>query len=292
MRRRIALGATLIAACGIVAGGTGAATSGSRSNPSREIQAKDFNPANFPRSGSVSNKWFPLKPGTQLVFRGATTEDKERIPHQVIFTVTDLVKVVGGVRSAVIWDRDFSDGSLVEDELSFMAQDRFGNVWHTGEVPREWEEGKIVASPAWIAGVKGAYAGIVMRVQPRLGTPPYQQGFAPPPVNWTDHAQIHKLGIENCVPLKCFQNVLVTREFNPDEPGKSQLKYYAQGIGNIRVGWLGNDPGKEVLELVKIVRLDAAGLAKAREEALKIEARAYKKNKAVYGATPPAQRVS
>lgn len=288
----IVAGGVLVAVA--IATGTGVATagkSGSAASP-KEIQAKDFDPANFSRSWVVDNKWFPLEPGTQLVFQGATTEDKERIPHRVIFTVTDLVKDVGGVRSVVIWDRDYSDGKLVEDELSFMAQDKDGNVWHTGEVPREWEEGKVVASPAWIAGVKRAKAGIVMRVQPRLGTPSYSQGYAPPPVNWTDRGQVYKLGIKNCVPVRCYTNVLVTREFNPDEPGKSQLKYYAPGVGNIRVGWLGNDPGKEVLTLVKIVRLMPVGLAKARAEALKIEAYAYAKKKAVYGGTKPAERVS
>lgn len=287
-RSRSILAATAVLAVSAVACGAVAASDAS----TPEVQAKDFDSANFSRSGVVDNKWFPLKPGTQLVFKGATTEDKERIPHTVIFTVTDLVKSVAGVRSVVIWDRDFSDGKLVEDELSFMAQDDAGNVWHTGEVPREWEEGKIVASPAWIAGVKGAKAGIVMRVQPRLGTPSYSQGYAPPPVNWTDRAQIHKMGLKNCVPLRCYTDVLVTREFNPDEPGKSQLKYYAAGLGNIRVGWLGNDPGKEVLELVEVRHLSGQALAKARAEALKIEARAYKTKKAVYGGTPPAERVS
>jgi hypothetical protein len=292
-RSRIVLAtvAVLMLGVAVTMGSIGTAVAAGSANP-KEVQAKDFGRAHFSNSGLVNNKWLPLKPGTQLVFKGATTEDKERIPHQVIFTVTDLVKVVGGVKSVVIWDRDYADGKLVEDELSFMAQDDSGNVWHTGEVPREWEEGKIVASPAWVHGVKGAYAGIVMRVQPRVGTPSYQQGFAPPPVNWTDRSQIHKMGIKNCVPFRCFQNVLVIREFNPDEPGKSQLKYYASGLGNIRVGWLGNDPGKEVLELVEVRRLTGQALAKARAEALKIEAHAYKTKKAVYGGTQPAEKVS
>jgi hypothetical protein len=52
--------------------------------------------------------------------------------------------------------------------------------------------------------------------------------------------------------------VLVTREFNPGETG-SQLKYFALGVGNIRVGWLGKDPDKEVLVLTKLVHLTRGG---------------------------------
>ncbi|MDH5282161.1 MAG: hypothetical protein OEW52_13640, partial [Thermoleophilia bacterium] len=83
--------------------------------------------------------------------------------------------------------------------------------------------------------------------------------------------------------------VLVTREFEPDKPDASQLKYYAPGVGNIRVGWFGDkDENKEVLELVELVELDSDGLAEARAGAMELEASAYTVSKDVYGKTPPA----
>jgi hypothetical protein len=66
----------------------------------------------------------------------------------MVFTVTDLTKVVHGVRNLVHWDRDYSQGQLLETELARFAQDDDGNVWHFGQYPKEYEEGKFVAAPA------------------------------------------------------------------------------------------------------------------------------------------------
>jgi hypothetical protein len=254
--------------------------------------AADFHRQTFERSAQVTNTWLPLAPGTETVFRGTTVEGKATVPHEIVTTVTDLAKVVGGVRSIVVWERDFTNGKLVEAELSFYAQDANGTVWHTGEHPEAYERGKLVEAPTWLADVKGASAGIEMHARPSLRYPAYRQGYAPPPVNWTDHGQVYRVGQKVCVRVGCYANVVVVREYNPDEPGRSQLKYYAPGVGQIRVGFLGAEPGKETLELSKVVHLDATGLAAARASALKLERHAYTISKAVYGTTRPAFRLS
>jgi len=98
------------------------------------------------------------------------------------------------------------------------------------------------------------------------------------------------MGQRTCVPIRCYAGVLVIDEFNPDEPGKHQLKYYAPGVGNVRVGWAGaKEDSKEVLVLVEINHLGPKALAEARAKALKLEKSAYKRRPAVYGRTPPAQ---
>ena len=255
-----------------------------------QVTARDYDRSNFSSSTSVDNAWYPLRPGIQLIFRGLSAEGKQRMPHLVIFTVTDLVKEIDGVRSVVLWDRDYSAGELVESEIAFFAQDDDGNVWQTGEYPQEYENGNIVASPIWIHGQKGARAGLTMRADPRLGTIDYSLGWGPA-VGFNDRARVLRMGETNCVPLGCYRNVLVTDEFNPDEPGKHQLKYWARGIGNIRVGWSGkNETTKETLVLVGINALDPKGMAEARAEAIKLEESAYKRRAAVYGNTPPLKR--
>jgi hypothetical protein len=260
---------------------------------SDEISAKDFDPANFDRSATVDNKWFPLRPGTVFVYEGSTVEDGERIPHRAIFTVTDLVKVIDGVRNIVIWDRDYRAGELVEAELSLFAQDNDANVWHLGEYPEEYEEGKLTATPAWFHGIKGARAGITMKAKPRLGAPSYSQGFAPPPVSWVDRGKPYKLGQTTCVPAGCYRDVLIIREFEPDKPQASQLKFYAPGLGIVRVGWLGKrDQDREILELLAVRHLGPTELAQARAEALKLETRAYRVNKQVYGRTVRSTRLN
>jgi hypothetical protein len=260
--------------------------------PPLAVSAQNFDPGNFDRSSTVDNEWFPLEPGAQLTFEGATNEDGERIAHRLVSTVTDLTKTVNGVRVAVVWERDWSRGTLAEAELAFFAQDEQGTVWNLGEYPEVYEHGKIVEVPGWIAGTKGARAGIAMKAEPKLGAPAYSQGYAPPPVNWVDRAEVYKTGVTTCVPAGCFGDVLMTREFEMGKPAAYQLKYYARGVGNIRVGWLGrNDKDHEVLRLVRRAQLTPRALATARAAALRMEKRAYRIRKAVYGATTPAERI-
>jgi hypothetical protein len=288
MRRRCISCVTCALLCVLMASACGEDNPGA----SREkgVSAKDFDPAQFDHPTEIDNEWFPLKPGTQFVYQGSSIVDEGREPHRVVFTVTDLTKVVDGVRTLVAWDRDYAGGELLETELAFFAQDNDGNVWHLGQYPEEYERGKLVDAPAWIAGLKGARAGITVKAEPQLGGPSYSQGYAPPPINWIDRARAYKTGQETCVPVGCYDDVLVTEEFERDKPGAFQLKYYAPEVGGVRVGWRGpKEEEKERLVLVELVELDQSALAKVREQVLKLEKSAYRVSKDVYGRTPPAE---
>ena len=253
------------------------------------VGAKDFDPTNFDNPTTVDNKWFPLEPGEHSVFEGSAFDDGQRISRRVVSTVTDLTKVINGVDTMVVWERDYSEGELVEAELAFFAQDNYGNVWHMGEYPEEYEQGEFEKAPGWLAGLKGAKAGIAMRAQPRLKTPSYAQGYAPPPINWIDRGRVYKVGQKTCVPIDCYDEVLVIEEFEKNKPGAFQLKYYAPGVGDVRVGWRGpEEEEKEGLELVKDVRLSSQGVAKARANALEMEKHAYQ-IKEYYRKTQPAK---
>ena len=260
-----------------------------QSQPAVE-EFEDFNPKNFSQPTQVDNPWLPLKPGTQLVFKGLTLDDSgKRVPHRVVFTVTDLTKVVAGVRTVVALEQDFSGGELAEKEIIFFAEDDQGTVWHLGQYPEVYENGKLIEAPAWIHGFEDAKAGIMMMAEPRIGTPSYAQGWAPA-VNWTDRGMVYQAGLKTCVPLKCYEDVLVIDETTKEEPGVHHQKYYARGVGNVRVGWKGEgDKTQETLELVEHVQLGPEALAKVRTEALEMEKRAYKISKNVYVHTPPAE---
>jgi hypothetical protein len=255
---------------------------------SSEKPFEDFDYDNFDRPTNIDNDWFPLQPGRQLVLEGSTFEGGRRVAHRVVLTVTDLTKVIDGIRVVVAWERDYAADELVETELAFFAQDNDGNVWHFGQYPEEYENGEFVEAPAWIAGVENARAGIAMKADPQEGAPSYSQGWGPA-VNWTDRAQVYRTDERTCVPVDCYEGVLVMEEFSREEPDAFQLKYYAPGVGNVRVGWRGDDPSKEVLKLTKLVQLGPEALAQVRSEALALEQRAYEISKDVYGRTPPAE---
>jgi hypothetical protein len=253
----------------------------------RVVTEKDYDRLKFANPLQVDNRYFPLRPGTEAVFEGSAIEEGQRIRRKVEFTVSDLVKVVDGVPTVVIWERDYTQGDLVEAELAFFAQDDDGNVWTLGQYPEEYEDGKLVGAPAWIAGQQGARPGLAMLARPTPG-PTYSQGYAPA-VDYTDRARVFKLGQETCVALGCYKDVLVTDEFALDDPAARQLKYYAPGVGNIRVGWMGRDPEQEVLSLVRQVQLDDRAMAEVRRQVMALDQHAYTVSEA-YKPTPPVEQ--
>lgn len=255
-------------------------------NPEENIA--NFSPDNFDNPTEITNQWMPLTPGTQYIFEGVTEEAGIVTEHQVIFTVTDLTKVIDTVESVVIWDRDYSQGELVETELAFFAQDNDGNVWRMGEYPEVYEAGVLVEAPAWISGLKNAVAGIMMPVNPTVGAPSYSQGWGPA-VDFTDRAQVDEEGLDVCVAAGCYDSVIMTAEFSRSEPNAFQLKYYAPGVGNIKVDWRGDDATRETLELMEIKELSTDEMAEVREMALTLEQNAYETSKEVYDQTEPAQ---
>jgi hypothetical protein len=252
---------------------------------------EDFDPDNFDRSTIIDNPWLPLKPGTHWVLDGTTIEAGETFAHRIEFVVTDLTKEIEGVRTVVTWIADYSEGVLVEKEIAFYAQDNDGNVWFLGEHPEEYEGDVLLDAPTWIAGLDGARAGIAMKAEPQLGEPSYPQGWGPA-VGWTDRGQVSQMGEQMCVPVDCYEDVLVVDEFNPEEPNAFQLKYYARGVGFVGVGWRGKDAAREELALFQVAQLDAEALAEIRAEAVALEAHAYEISPTVYAHTSPAERLN
>ena len=240
---------------------------------------------------NIDNEWFPLRPGSKYVWTGTEHVDGKREDHKVVFVVTDLTKRVNGVRTRVVWDRDYVNGRLSEGELAFMAQDDSGNVWSYGEYPEEWEGKKIAGAPAtWIPGLDGAKPGILMPAAPRVGGRSYLQGLAPG-IQFADRAKAPRTVKRMCVPAGCFRNVLVNAEWTPEEPGARKLKYYARGVGSIRVGFTSGEQ-REKLVLVRATRMRGTELDRVRAGALELDRRGYRVSPKLYGRTPRAERLT
>ena len=241
------------------------------------------------RSTTIDHPFMPMKPGMRYVYEGTTVKDNGKVvPHRIEVNITDLTKVIEGVRVLVSYDLDYSGGKLEEAELAFFAQDKAGNVWHFGQYPEEYENGRMSKAPAWIPPFEGARPGIMMRAEPKPGTPSYAQGYGPA-VNWADRGQILLMSQTTKVRAGTYTDVLVIRETAAGEDNAFQLKYYARNIGNVRVGWSGADKTKETLELVRIEKLSPTALAQLRTKALNLEKSAYVHSKNVYARTAPAE---
>lgn len=247
---------------------------------------EDFDPSNFDNSSvTIDNKWLPMKPGTHLVYEGYAMEEGEKIARRIEFTITDLTKVIAGVNTVVVWVVDYVNGELAEIEIAFYAQDKDSTVWYFGEHPEAYADGVLEEAPTWIAGEADARPGIVMYANPQLGSPSYSKGWAPE-VDWNDRAQVNQIGQSKCVPLDCYEDVLIIDEFTVGEPGIKE-KYYAPGIGYIALGWKGDKAQQESLELIELSQVVLGAMTEIRNQALDLEKHAYEISPDVYGKTSP-----
>lgn len=244
----------------------------------------EFDPKNFSHPTNIDNLWLPLTPGRKLVLQGVANG----LPHRVVFITTDLIKVINGVRTVVLWGRDYADEELQEAELAFFAQDNAGNVWSFGRYPEEFQNGEFVGAPStWIAGKAKAEGGVHMPADPRAGELTYLQGWAPE-IGFVDCAQVIETDGAVCVPVQCYDHVLITEEGNPLDSGSGQVrKYHSLGVGVVQVSAV-EDPKGEAIALMKDEQLSATEMEWARLEALKLEERAYAISE-VYADTPPAE---
>ena len=227
--------------------------------------------ARFSNPTRIDNQWSPMAPGTQYTLTGVADRGLGVKPHDVVFTVTDVVKVINGIACVVLWDRDFQEdpanpGSklLAEVELAFFAQDDAGNIWMLGEYPEEFDitnGGEFQGAPnTWIAGIDGTEAGTLMLGDPLHGSGYYLQARAPS-IRFLDCGKVYMTGQKDIVPVGSFTNVLVCDERAPaDWRGGHQRKSYAPGVGNIRVDFRG-DPEGEVLVMSSRKQLNATEMA-------------------------------
>jgi hypothetical protein len=253
-----------------------------------KVREARFVRANFGHPATGANPYLPLKPGTQWVREGSTIEGDRKIPHQVTTTVTDVYRVIDGVRTVAVLDYEVDSGQISQESLDYMAEDKDGNLWYLGGYTEEYEGGEFVSSvDAWLSGVRGAKFGLLVPAEPRLGSPPW--AVAAPDAEERDVAEVVKVGARHCVPFKCFDDVLIVREGKESNPD-NELKYYARDVGQIDNVPQTASRHKDIEQLVNLTQLSPKALAEASAEALRLDRHARKQAPNTFGRFPPAER--
>lgn len=175
------------------------------------------------------NPYFSLEPGDQSTFE----DDDERL----VITVLNETKMVDGVETRVVEERETKGGKLVEVSRNFFAiSKRTNSVFYFGEEVDIYKNGKIVNHEgAWLSGENGAKFGLMMPGQILLGGKFYQE-IAPKVA--MDRAEIVSQTETVKTPAGEFKNCLKIKETTPLEPGHDEFKRYAPGIGLIQDGSL------------------------------------------------------
>jgi hypothetical protein len=254
----------------------------------KKTREATFVRSNFGHPATGASPWLPLKPGTQWVREGSTLVGDRKVPHQVTTTVTDVYRVIDGVRTVAVLDYEVDSGQISQESLDYMAEDKDGNLWVFGGYTEEFEGGRFVSSvDAWLSGVRGAKYGLLVPAEPRVGSPPF--AIAAPDAGERDVAEIIKLGARRCVPFKCFGDVLIVREGKESAPD-NEFKYYARDVGQIDNVPRTASRHKDVEPLVNLTQLSPKALAEASAEALRLDRHAMKQAPGTFGRFPPARR--
>ena len=149
-------------------------------------------------------------------------------------------KVVDGVRTRVVEERESRDGELAEISRNYFAIDAStGAVYYFGEDVDIYEVGKVVSHRgAWLSGVDGAKFGLMMPGKPAVGDKFYLE-MAP---QAEERVEIVELDAALETPLRKFTGVVHSVEHDVLDAGTSH-KWYAPGVGMI---------GDDELRVVKI----------------------------------------
>ncbi|TML96814.1 MAG: hypothetical protein E6G03_04300 [Actinobacteria bacterium] len=181
-----------------------------------------FNSANFHKSTTIDNQYFPLVPGTRFTYNGTV----KQTPVVDIVYVTRNVSTIAGVKTVEVRDQVFESGVLTEDTLDWYGQDDQGNVWYFGEFATQLPAGTHDGS--WTAGVDGAQPGYIMEASPTVGDR-YCQENAPGAAQ--DAGEVLSVTASRSVPFGSYAgNVLQTKDYSLLEP-KNENKFYEPGVG-------------------------------------------------------------
>jgi hypothetical protein len=180
------------------------------------------------------NPYFILEPGYRTVFAGM--EDGQH--HRVTIAVLNRTKVIGGIRTRVVRERETVNGHIAEVSINYFAIDkRTKNVYYFGEDVNIFKYDRVInREGSWHHGQNGAKFGMVMAGSPAVGMQ-FQQERAPGVA--LDTSEVVDTDATLTVPAGTFGHVLKTRETTALEPDSVEFKWYAPGIGLIKDDTLG-----------------------------------------------------
>ena len=249
-----------------------------------------FNPDNFVNPLAVTNQYHPLTPGMQWIRSGTTEVGSRKVPHQIITTMTDVVRIIDGVPAVAMLDESTDSGEVIQVGFDYLAIDKEGNVWILGGYTEEYQGGEYVfAEDAFLGESTGAQVGILAPAEVTMATPRWFIGSAGPKEDPSVGEPV-EIGVEVTVPFGNFKNVRAVREGGSKAPD-NELKYYAPGVGVIWNVPRDKSLHQDYFELTNFTQLSPEGLAEVSKAVLDLEEHARTEAPEVYGNVPPAKRL-
>jgi len=187
----------------------------------------NFNVEKTTLANKGSNTYMILKPGYKLTL----SDGKDTLT----ITVLDETKMVDGVRTRVVEERETKGGRLDEVSRNYFAVDKAtGDIYYFGEDVDIYDaEGKVTGHEgAWLSSLKDAKFGLMMPGKARVGSRYYQEMA---PEEAMDRAEVVNVSETVKVPAGTFTKCLKTRESSGLESGVED-KLFAPGVGLLKDG--------------------------------------------------------
>jgi hypothetical protein len=172
-----------------------------------------------------SNPYFNLTPGYMLSYTHGKNSDT--------LTVLAETKMIDGVETRIIEDRELHDGKLSEVTRDYYAIDAETNdVYYFGEEVDVYKNGKVAGhGGSWLSGVNDAKFGLMMPGKPKTGQRFYQERA---PGVGMDRVEIVSDQEKVVTPAGTFEKCVHVLETSPLEKNLKDHKWYAAGVGQVR----------------------------------------------------------
>jgi hypothetical protein len=192
---------------------------------------------NFETTGG--NDFFKLRVNRQLYLSNVRCvgagecEELEEVWITVLPETRVLTFPYGGklrsVRTRVVEEYETEDSEVVEISRNYVADcNPMNDVYYFGEDVTDGEGNP--EDDAWLVGVDGARAGLLMPDRAFLLGSRYYQELAP---TAKDRAEHTALGLTVEVPAGVFKNCVEITETTPLEPGEESIKVYCPHVGMV-----------------------------------------------------------
>ena len=168
--------------------------------------------------------YFVLQPGYRLTYNhGEAT---------LTVTVLPETKLVDGVQTCVVEEREVENGQLAEISRNYFALDpATGDVYYFGEDVDMYKNGKVTGhGGSWLSGVGSAHFGLMMPGAPKVGQR-FQHEVAPNVA--MDRAEVTCVTATVTTPAGEFKNCVEIAETSLLEKGTGH-KAYATSVGMVR----------------------------------------------------------
>jgi hypothetical protein len=191
----------------------------------------DQSAAEFKDPTDIDNRYYPLTEFERCVLRGRADGARVRVVRTPLDRTKRFTHNGEQVRAAVIKDREYEDGELVERTFDYFAQDDRGTVWYLGEDVDEIEDGKVVGhGGAWLYGKDTDKMGVGMPAHPRVGSRWRHEDVPDGPF---EADKVVAILDKASVRGKTYHDMLKVRERS--KPGdETEFKLYAPRVGNIQ----------------------------------------------------------